>query len=372
MRGGYASAHIQAIRKESRQPQPDCEVFVSPQQYSTEPNLMRGLTDRAGTLNVSVASSGIQFVSVRFEDLVMKAPLLPGASSDPMVFEVPTRGRRAEFIRPLRQLIQEIDDQYLVDVRLREELKARVDAKDTTDVRKLIERGRSQRISLVDVDTRVREVERRAELEGEDVREAAAQVRENGARKISKQFDQALAAYADWADKFDKRSSVTALATQINDLQAKMDWEALIPVFEKLVEVDPDNPKHAEELRLLKNDLKLKSPEHDEARTFVNDDLKEISSRDLAGRWREIDGAAHGLLKAKDHLTLLKLQRAMNGWARELGLETKGLTDQVQAAGNDEDRVRDLQDKLARLTELTQSLLKLDKEIREFLATLKL
>lgn len=372
VRGGTASARIQVLRKESRQPQPDCEVFVSPQQYSTEPNLMRGLTDRAGTLNVNLASSGIQYVSVRFEDLVMKAPLLPGASADPVVFEVPTRGRRAEFIRPLRQLIQEIDDQYLVDVRLREELKARVDAKDTADVRKLIVRGRSQRISHDEVDARVREVERGAELEGEDVREAAAQVRENAARKISKQLDQALAAYSDWADKFDKRGSVTTLTAQINALQAKMDWEALIPVFEKLVEVDPDSPKPAEELRLLKNDLKIKSPEHGEARTFVNDDLKEITSRDLAGRWREIDRAAHALLNAKDHLTLLKLQRAMNGWARDLGLEVKGLIDQVKAAGNDEDRVQELRDKLERLNELNQLLLKLDKEIREFLATLKL
>jgi hypothetical protein len=372
VRGGNASARIQVLRKESRQPQPDCEVFVSPQQYSTEPNLMRGLTDRAGTLNVNLAAGGIQYVSVRFEDLVMKAPLLPGASADPVIFEVPTRGRRAEFIRPLRQLIQEIDDQYLVDVRLREELKARVDAKDTADVRKLIERGRSQRISREEVDARVREVERRAESEGEDVREAAAQVRENADRKISKQLDQALAAYSDWADKFDKRASVAALTTQINDLQAKMDWEGLIPVFEKLVEADPDNPKPAEELRLLKNDLKIKSAEHREARTFVNEDLKEIPARDLPVRWREIDRAAHALLTAKDHLTLLKLQRAMNGWARDLGLEVKGLVDQVKAAGNDEDRVQELRDKLERLNELNQSLLKLDKEMREFLATLKL
>jgi hypothetical protein len=372
VRGVNTSARVQVLRKESRQPQADCEVFVSPQQYATEPNLMRGLTDRAGTLNLKLASGGIQYVSVRFEDLVMKAPILPGASSDPVVFEVPTRGRRAEFIRPLRQLIQEVDDQYLVDVRLREDLKARVEAKDTVEVRKLIERGRKERISQPEVDTRVREIERRAELEGEDVREAAAQVRENAARKISKRIDQDLVAYSDWADKFDKRATVTALTNQINDLQAKMDWEGLIPLFEKLVEADPDNPKPVEELRLLKNDLKVKSPEHGDARAFVKDDLGDISSRDLAGRWREVDRAAHALLTAKDHLTLLKLQRAMNGWARDLGLEVKGLVDQVKAAGNDEDRVQELRDRLERLNELNQSLFKLNKEIREFLATLKL
>jgi hypothetical protein len=372
VRGGNTSARVQVLRKESRQPQPDCEVFLSPQQYATEPNLMRGLTDRTGTLNAKLAAGGIQYVSVRFEDLVMKAPLLPGASADPLVFEVPTRGRRAEFIRPLRQLIQEIDDQYLVDTRLREELKARADAKDTVEVRKLIERGRSQRISREEVDARVREVERRAELEGEDVRDAAAQVRENADRKISKQLDQLLSTYSDWAAKFDKRATVTALTAQIDDLTAKMDWEGLIPLFEKLVEADPENPKRAEELRLLKNDLRIKSAEHGEARTFVADDLGEITSRNLAGRWREVDRAAHALLAAKDHLTLLKLQRAMNGWARDLGLEVKGLVEQVKAAGNDEDLVQELRDKLERLDGLNQSLLKLDKEMREFLATLKL
>src|SRR5262245_2016600 len=177
VRGGAGLLRIRVLRKESRQPQPDCEIFVSPQQYSTDPSLLRGLTDRTGALSLHSTGAGLQFVCVRYEDLVLKAPILPGASADPTVFEVPTRGRRAEFIRPLRQLLQEIDDQYLVDVRLREELKARVDAKDTPEVRRLIERGRTRRIALDEVEARLHEIELRAEAEGEDVREAAAQVR---------------------------------------------------------------------------------------------------------------------------------------------------------------------------------------------------
>jgi hypothetical protein len=372
VRGGQRSAHVRVVRKENRQPQSDCEVFVSPQQYSTDPSLLRGLTDRTGTIALSVSGSALQFVCVRYEDLVMKAPLLPGASPDPMVFEVPTRGRRAEFIRPLRQLMQEIDDQYLVSMRLREELKARAEAKETVEVRRLIERGRVKRISLEEVESRVREIERRADAEGEDVREAAQQVRQAAAQKSTVELDQTLLAYNDWADKFDKRAGIESLNAKVNELQDKLDWEGLLAVFEQLVAADPDNQKIAEELRLLKNDLKIKSPEHGQARQFVNDELKHITVRELADRWIDVEREARALVKVKDHLTLMKLRRAMKGWARELGQDVKGLVEQIQTAGQDEDRVRELRDRLTQLDELNQSLGKLHKEIQTFLDTLKL
>jgi hypothetical protein len=372
VRGGNVSPHVRVIRKESRQPQPDCEVFVSPQQYSTDPSLLRGLTDRNGSLTVSIPGGGLQFLSVRYEDLVLKAPILPGASADPIVFEVPTRGRRAEFIRPLRQLLQEIDDQYRVELRLREELKTRVDAKDTAEVRRLIERGRAKRIGLDEIETQVREIERRAESEGEDVREAAAQVRQTAQQKTTRQLDQALASYSEWAERFDKKSSIETLNARINELQEKMDWEGLVPVFEQLIQADPDNQKVADELRLLKNDLKIKSPEHAEARAFVDDELKRITTRDLRDRWPEVEREVRALVKAKDHLTLLKVRRTMNTWVRELAVEVKGVIDQIQAAGQDDDRVRELRDRLEQLDTLNQSLTKLHKDIQSFLETLKL
>ncbi len=372
VRGGNTSTRVQVVRKESRQAQPDCEVFVASKQYSTEPAMMRGLTDRTGWLQLPPATTGLQFVCVRYEDLILKAPVLPGASPDPVIFEVPTRGRRAEFVRPLRQLLQDIEDQYLVDLRLKDELKARADSKDTTDVRKLIERGKSRRISTEEVEARVREIERRASMEGEDTSEAAAQIREIAKRKISKQLEETLVAFSDWADRFDKKSEIDSITAQINALQEQMDWQALLPLFEKLVAADPSNRAYAEKLRLLKNDLKIKSQEHGNAREFVDDDLRAISNRDLPDRWREIERVAQTLLVEKDHLTLLKLRRSLNTWARELGLEVKGLVDQVQAAGKDEDLVLELQDKLKRIDTLNQSLLKLHKQVQEFLEKLNI
>jgi hypothetical protein len=372
VRGGNSTPRIRVVRKEGRQPQSDCEVFVSPQQYSTDPSLLRGLTDRTGTLSINLSGGGLQFVCVRYEDLVLKAPLLPGASADPMVFEVPTRGRRVEFIRPLRQLMQEVDDQYLVEVRLREELKARVEAMETAEVRRLIERGRLKRISLEEVESRLREIERRADAEGEDIREAAQQVRQSAAHKTSSQLQQTLLAFSDWADRFDKKSNIDSLNAKINELQEKLDWEGLVPLFEQLVEADPDNQKMQEELRLLKNDLKIKSPEHGQARNFVNDELKSIRFRDLDSRWKDVERAGRALVTARDHLTLMKVRRAIKTWARELGQEVKGLVDQIQAAGQDEDQVRELRDRLGQLDELNQSLTKLHKEIQTFLDTLKL
>ena len=372
-RGGTsATGTVQVVRRDGRQPQPDCEVFVSAQQYSTAPDSLRGLTDRSGTLQFSSASSSLQYVCVRYEDLVIKSPYLPGASPDPITFELPTRGRRAEFIRPLKQLIQEIDDQYLVDLRLREDLKARAEAKDVAEVRKLIERGRSTRITFEDVSSQVREIQRRAEAEGEDVREAAAQVRQNAEKKISRQLEETLALYGDWAQQLDKRVAIDALTTQINQLQARMDWEALVPVFEKLVEQDPTNVKVAEELKLLKKDLKIRSPDHGQARSFVNEQLPVITTGDLSSRWSEIDRSAHELLNAKDHLTLLKLRRSMNTWARELGTEVKGLLEQLQAAEQDEERTQELRERLDHLKGQHDQLLKLHQEVQQFLGSLKL
>ena len=62
----------------------------------------------------------------------------------------------------------------------------------------------------------------------------------------------------------------------------------------------------------------------------------------------------------------------MNSWARELGLEVKGLIDQVQVAGRDEERGRELQDRLNRLDNLNQSLIKLNKQVQEFLEKLNI
>jgi hypothetical protein len=104
----------------------------------------------------------------------------------------------------------------------------------------------------------------------------------------------------------------------------------------------------------------------------VNNELRNIPTRELARRWTDVDREAHALLKARDHLTLMKVRRAMNTWVRELGQDVKGLVEQTQAAGQDEDRVRELRDRLEQLDELNQSLSKLHKEIQTFLDTLKL
>ncbi len=371
-RGSPAAVRVNVVCKDGRQPHEGCEVFVSPQQYSTDAAASRGITDSTGTVRFDAPAGGVQFVSVRYEDLVLKAPLLAGASADPLVFELQTRGRRAEFVRPLRQLLDEIDDQYRVDLRLREDLKVKAEAKDTAELRKLVERGRQQRITLEEVEKRTREAESRARSDGEDVSALAAFVRESADKKVAKQFDKTLAEFSAWADRLDKKNTIDEILGRINDRQKAMDWPGLVPLYERLVEVAPDNKEFSAELRRLQNNLKTKSPEHERARTFVESDLPGITSRNLDAKWQEIDQNIHALLGARDHLTLLKARRSMSAWSRELGQEVKGLVDQIQAAGQDEDRVAELRERLERLDELNKSLVKLFKEVQQFLEKLEL
>jgi hypothetical protein len=371
-RGGPSTVRVEVVRKDGRQPHEGCEVFVSPQQFTTDPSTSRGITDSAGQVRFATTGSGLQFVSVRYEDLVMKLPLLPGASHDPLVFELQTRGRRADYVRPLRQLLDEIDDQFRVDLRLREDLKAKAEAKDTAEVRKLIARGRQQRITVQQVDERTRDVEFRASRDGEDVSALATFVREAAERKISKQVDQTLAEFSDWAERLDRQLVVDDLTGRINDLQAKMDWAALVPLYQRLVEMAPGNKEYADQLRRLENNLRVKSPEHEKARDFAENEMKSITSQDLAARWQEIDRSVHGLLTAKDHLTLLKVRKLMSTWARDLGQDVKGLVDQIQAAGKDDDRVQELREKLERIDAQNKSLIKLHRDVQQFLEKLEL
>ena len=97
-RAGREPTLIRVVRKDNRQPQEGCEVFVSAGEYSTEPRASRGVTDRDGTVRFEHDSAGIRFVSVRYEDMVLRAPLLPGASGNPLLFELRTRGRRTDVV----------------------------------------------------------------------------------------------------------------------------------------------------------------------------------------------------------------------------------------------------------------------------------
>jgi len=75
---------VRVVRKDSRQPQEGCEVFLSVKNYSTDPGEAKAVTDQHGTVRLTPAGRGIQLISVRYEDLVLKAPLLAGAGPSSM------------------------------------------------------------------------------------------------------------------------------------------------------------------------------------------------------------------------------------------------------------------------------------------------
>jgi hypothetical protein len=366
---GSGTVQVQVVRKETRQPQEGCEVFAAGRQYSTEPGASRGVTDQTGAVRLA-PESGLKFVAVRYEDLILKAPLLPGASPDPLVFELPTRGRRSDYVRPLRQLYRELTDQVLVDNQLIKELEAKARAKDAGEVRRLVAEGTRQRLAVEEVLQRVREIETRARADGEDVSALATEVREFAQRESSRSLDNLLADSTAWADRLEKSNTIREMNEQIKELSNKMDWAGLVPLYERLVAADPDNRENAAQLRRLENDLRIKSPDHSRARAFADRQLSSITARDLADRWPEIDAAAQTLLAAGDHLTLRKLRRQLSQWSRDLNNEVKGLIDQVKAAGDDEQRVQELRDNLGRLNQQHQSLQTLYREIHEFLEKL--
>jgi hypothetical protein len=371
-RAPNGQATIRVVRRGTSEPQEGCEVFVSPEQYSTEPDLGRGITDRAGLVRLDLSVQNVQFVSVRYEDLVLKAPLLAGASPNPLVFELPTSGRRSEYVRPLKQIFQELEDQRLRDRGLIEELQARAQDKNVAEVRKLLDRGDGKRMALETVIERVREIEYRAEHDGEDVSALASEVREFAAKQAAQPLQQVLASFREWSNRQQKDDTIRALATQINQLQRDMDWAGLVPLYQRLVAEDPENPEYAKQLRRLQNDLRVKDADHEQSRTFVDTQLAKIDSHALADQWPEIEQATHALLVAKDHLSLLKVRRSMTQWARDLAAEVQRLIDQLKAAADDAARVEQLQTELQRIKDQYEALQKLHQEVQAFLEELDL
>jgi hypothetical protein len=372
VRAARSAVSVRVLRKDGRGPQEGCEVFASPRHYSTDTDLARGLTDRDGRLRLELNSAAVQFVTVRYEDLLMKAPVLAGASADPVVFEMSTRGRRAEFVLALRQLRQDIYDQALVDSRLAQDLKAKAEAKDIAEVLKLVERGRRKRLTHEQVVEQASEIESRAAAEGENVSALASAVRKYSEQAAAPNLEKSLAAYGDWADRFQKETAISELCKRIHALRDEMDWEGLVPLYEQLVALAPERGADAEQLRRLRNNLRTKGAEHADAKAFVAGPMRTITPRDLGDRWAEIERAADALLKAEDHLTLLKLNRSLSGWARDIGNQVKGLVEQIQAAGKDDDRIREIQATLDELQVTHGSLQKLNTQVQNFLKDLEL
>jgi hypothetical protein len=371
-RAARTTVSVRVLRKDGRSPQEGCEVFASPRHYSTETSLARGLTDRDGRLRIELNSAAVQFITVRYEDLIMKAPVLAGASADPVVFQMQTRGRRAEFVLALRQLYQDLYDQDIVDYRLALDLKGKADAKEVAEVLKLVERGRRKRLAHDQVIEQVREIESRAAAEGENVSTLAGEVRAFAEKVAERNLEKTIGTYANWADRFQKETAIRDVSTRINTLQSEMDWDGLVPLYEQLVTLAPDRREYADQLRRLQNNLRTKGPEHAEAKAFVAGPLRTITTRDLADRWAEIERSTDSLLKVEDHLTLLKVNRSLSAWARDIGNQVKGLVEQVQAAGKDEDRIREIQATLDELQVIHGSLQKLNKQVQDFLKELDL
>lgn len=363
------SARLQVLRKETHHPQEGCEVFVAGGQYSLEVSASQGITGQTGTVQFEPVPGGVQFVSVRYEDLILRAPLLPGASPDPLVFELPTRGRRSDYVRPLKELYQRLNDQILTDKRLIADLNAKADARDAAEVRRLVEQASRQHLSLDDVLERVRKIEVRAQADGEDVSLLAAEVRER-AKDASRPLDPILTRYTQWAEQLEKDNSIRVLKNQVNELQRQMDWTGLVPIYERLVQMDPDNSEYRTQLRRLQSDLRIKSPEHERARALVDGPMQKMSTSELAERWDEVNQTAEKLLECRDHLTLLRVRRSLVRWATDMAQEVKELR-QLEAS-LDEDRLEELEHRLDELNRLYQSLQKLHGRVTEFLERLHL
>ena len=358
---------VLVLRKDSGEPQEGCEVFSSNRGYSTSPNDSRGFTGASGMVQFRAQSRGVQFVSLQYEDLILQAPLMPGASSNPLVFQLRTRGRRGEFVRRLQQIYQELRDQVLSDRQILSELKQLVDEENIDELRRRVTQVNRDRLTLSDVLKSVEAIDRRAALGGEDVSKLASRISAYAAT-ATEPLGPELLPYAQWADQLEKRQKVD----EINDRQRVMDWPALVGLYERLLALDPGNKQLADELSRLRNDLKTKGPEHAQARKFVDEELPRITLGQLRDQWFNIEQATERLLAARDHLWLLKVRRSLNRWGRAWSSEVSRLVGEIELAKEDPAKAEQVAGQLDVLRRLDRPWRELEEKVSGFLRELDL
>lgn len=362
---------VLVVRKETREPQQGCEVFISDRDYSTSASASCGFTDERGLVQVQPKSGGVGFVSVQYEDLVLQAPILPGASSDPLVFELPTHGRRAEFVSGVRQLYQELRDQVLWDNQILQELKQQGEARNIAGVRNLLARIKRDRLTFEEVSQRIAEIERRASTSGEDISKLASEIRAY-AGGATQPLEPHLVHYTRWADQMEKTDELRSLKDRISEQQLAMNWPALVPLYERCIQLEPADKQLADQLSRLRNDLGTRGPEHEGARKWVDERFPQITLQQLSNRWLEIERVTETLLAAGDHLWLLKVRRSLNRWARTLSSEVNRLIEQIGTAADDPEEAEQLREQLGTLRELHASWKELYGRVQGFLGKLDL
>ena len=140
-----------------------------------------------------------------------------------------------EYIREIAKIAQHIHR----DNKIVGELKESVKAKDTGKIRSLLIEAQRDRMNLDDVASRIEEIEREAEAMGEDVSTLGKNILEYARTTATKPLD--LGEFAQMSERIETASRVKELADEIRTAQKELDWKKLLPMYEELVRLNPDD-----------------------------------------------------------------------------------------------------------------------------------
>ncbi len=346
-----------------------CELFAATKAYSTDRPALVGVSGLDGKLSVPVNGRGVLYLSARYEGLNAEKIVLPGLTTEPVTFRLPTRGRRAEFVDELERIYRQLRDQARVRNEVVEQLRAALSAGEAEKVRRLVAAAEQSELDYQEVEARVERLRRQAAVAGEDVDQFATDLLQYAKRVarplITKELRQ-------WSEALLRRQKRAELLNRLKECQAAFEWYKLAKLYEQLLALDPDDERAKTLLASLTNDLKIKDAAHAAAREFVDTKLDQLDYETLKQQRDKVGKIIAKLLEVEDHLWLAKVRRAMLKWAEWMsreGDELKKLAEEAKSSP-DEDRNKEVEvinASITRLKELSEDWQKWMKEIDELI-----
>lgn len=298
------SIHAKVVFKDSLVPREGCEVSTTDSLHLTPKSL--GHTGVGGDLPVEASSSGLLYVTIRYDDVVQTKVCFVGVSPDPLLFQITARGSASDLESEIARFEDRLRDNVAV---LNDVVRQMNEAKKLNDVPKMQEllTQAEQTSNLADLQKAVTELSRKvpaAETSSVDrVKRLLADIQQVGKETNLNGFRTSVRS---------GRSNV--LKQQIAAAYNECRWQDATKSLTEYVQLVPMDDTAKARLDELNAGLPEKNAAHRAARSTIEQRVGIARIDDLIMHWDELHAALKTAIQHKDRLWLMTAEKDFNTW----------------------------------------------------------